>query len=486
MASVSPTALHPLPEIKKRTVALVTLGCARNDVDSEELAGRLAADGWTLTDDAADADIALVNTCGFIESAKKDSVDALLQAHSLKANGKVRAVVAVGCMAERYGKELAQALPEADAILGFDDYQDISQRLTTILSGGKLEVHRPRDRRGDIPISPIDRQSTVTKPVDDTSGKFGSLGQGGLFTRKRLDNAPLAPLKIASGCDRRCTFCAIPQFRGSFVSRRPTEILAEARWLAENGVSEVFLVSENTTSYGKDFGDLKLMEKLLPDLAKIDGIERIRLSYLQPAEVRPSLLQAMIATEKVVPYFDLSFQHASGTLLRRMRRFGDGEKFLHLLSQIRALSPEAGIRSNVIVGFPGESESEYQDLKDFLNYARLDAIGIFAYSDEDKTEALTHDNKIEEEVIAQRREELSTICEELIFQRADERIGQRVRVLIEDDQGQEGRAEHQGPEVDGSTFIVSPGRATTGYKIGDYVDAIVIEVAGADLVAQVL
>jgi MiaB/RimO family radical SAM methylthiotransferase len=271
-------------------------------------------------------------------------------------------------------------------------------------------------------------------------------------------------------------------FRGSFISRRPTEIIDEAKWLADQGVSEIFLVSENTTSYGKDFGDLKVLERMLPDLAAIDGIERIRLSYLQPAEVRPSLLQAMTSTDKVVPYFDLSFQHASATTLRRMRRFGDGEKFLHLIAQIRALSPEAGIRSNVIVGFPGETEEEFHELVDFISAAKLDAIGVFGYSDEDKTEALTLDNKVDEDLIHSRVESLSSLVDELIFQRAEERVGQRVRVLIEDEELQEGRAEHQGPEVDGSTFIQSRSQ----YRVGEYVDALVSDVAGADLVATPL
>ena len=459
-----------------RTVALVTLGCSRNEVDSEELAGRLAADGWTLVEDAADAEVALINTCGFIESAKKDSVDALLEAHSLKGNGVTRAVVAVGCMAERYGNELAEALPEADAILGFDDYQDISQRLQTIMAGGSIEAHTPKDRRSLLPLAPSERQAAKPAPITESAG---SLGQGLRVMRKRLDKAPVAPLKIASGCDRRCSFCAIPSFRGSFISRRPTEILDEAKWLVDQGVTELFLVSENTTSYGKDLGDLKILEKILPEMAAIDGVERIRLSYLQPAEMRPSLLQAMIATEKVVPYFDLSFQHASETLLRRMRRFGDGEKFLHLIDQIRALSPEAGIRSNVIVGFPGETEEEFQDLVDFISEARMDAVGVFGYSDEDKTEALTLGNKVDQDLINHRVEQLSTLVDELLMQRAEERIGQKVRVLIEDEELQEGRADHQGPEVDGSTMI--QGRVT--YKVGEYVDAIVSEVAGADLIA---
>ena len=449
---------------KSRTVALVTLGCARNDVDSEELAGRLAADGWTLVDDPALAQVAVVNTCGFIESAKKDSVDALLEAHSLKGNGTTQAVVAVGCMAERYGKELSEALPEADAILGFDDYQDISNRLRTIIAGGSIEAHTPKDRRTLLPVAPADRQESIVREV-----RF----------RKRLERTPIASLKIASGCDRRCSFCAIPMFRGSFVSRRPTEIIEEAKWLASEEASEIFLVSENTTSYGKDFRDMQVLENMLPELSKIEGIERIRLSYLQPAEMRPSLLQAMISVPKVMPYFDLSFQHASGTVLRRMRRFGDTESFLHLLSQIRALSPQAGIRSNFIVGFPGETQEEFEELVSFISQARLDAIGIFGYSDEDKTEALTLENKIDQNVINSRVEQLSSLVDELLMQRSEERIGQRVRVLIEDEELQEGRAEHQGPEVDSSTFI--QGRAK--YKVGEYVDAVVTDVAGVDLVA---
>jgi ribosomal protein S12 methylthiotransferase len=465
-----------LNEKKPRTVALVTLGCARNETDSEELAGRLAADGWQLVTNPADAEIAVINTCGFIESAKKDSIDALIQAHSLKANGVTKAVVAVGCMAERYGTELAQEMSETDAILSFDDYKDISERLNTIIEGGKIKTHVPKDRRTLLPIAPVDRAASR----DLAKGK--EVNPIGTVLRKRLDNAPIAPLKIASGCDRRCSFCAIPYFRGSFISRKPAEIIEEAKWLADNGVTELYLVSENTTSFGKDFGDLKMMEKMLPELSKIDAIKRIRLSYLQPAEVRPTLLQAMISVDKVVPYFDLSFQHANGDLLRSMRRFGDGEKFLHLISQIRALSPTAGIRSNFIVGFPGESDAAFMDLIEFLSEAQLDAIGVFGYSDEDKTEAETLTNKVAPELIGERVSELSTLVDELITQRSEMRIGEKISVLIEDEAEQEGRAEHQGPDVDGSTFVKSRNK----YRVGDYVDAVVSDVAGVDLIAQVI
>ena len=457
-----------------RTVAIVTMGCARNEVDSEELAGRLAADGWTLVSDVESAEVAVVNTCGFIESAKKDSVDALLEAHSLKGHGVTRAVVAVGCMAERYGKELAEALPEADAILGFDDYQEISARLGAIVSGHAPAPHTPRDRRALLPIAPIERAAMRDQNYQS------NVGAGGSLYRKRLGNAPWAPLKIASGCDRRCSFCAIPYFRGSFISRRPTEILQEGAWLAENGVSELFLVSENTTSYGKDLGDLRLMEKILPDFVAIPGVERVRLSYLQPAEVRPTLLQAMIETEKVAPYFDLSFQHSAPNVLRAMRRFGDSEKFLHLITQIRALSPEAGIRSNFIVGFPGETEADFEELTDFIASAKLDAIGIFGYSDEDNTEALGLDHKVPEEIIRERVESLSTIADEMVANRAQSRIGQSVRVLIEDAELQEGRAAHQGPEVDGTTSFIG-----TDFAVGEYIDAVIVDSMGADLVAEV-
>ena len=437
------------------------MGCARNDVDSEELAGRLAADGWKLIDDAAQAEIAVINTCGFIESAKKDSIDALLEANSLKGNGVTKAVVAVGCMAERYGNELAQALPEADGILSFDDYQDISNRLQSILSGQKLEIHTPSDRRKLLPIAPAARK--IEKD----------------FARARLNSAPWAPLKIASGCDRRCAFCAIPSFRGAFISRQPDEVLQEARWLAENGVSELFLVSENTTSYGKDLADLQAMEKLIPRLTEIDGVKRIRLSYLQPAEIRPTLLQAMVENEKVAPYFDISFQHASAKVLRSMRRFGDKDSFLHLINQVRALSPQAGIRSNFIVGFPGESESDFNDLMEFVAAAKLDAVGVFGYSDEDGTEAANSTEKLPDSVITERVAALTQLADSAVADRAAARIGEEILVLIDDEELQEGRAAHQGPEVDGTVAFMN-----SNYRNGDWVGATVIDSMGADLVAK--
>ncbi|MFI8106783.1 30S ribosomal protein S12 methylthiotransferase RimO [Streptomyces sp. NPDC086023] len=491
-----------MPE--RRTVALVTLGCARNEVDSEELAGRLAADGWELVEDAADADVAVVNTCGFVEAAKKDSVDALLEANDLKDHGRTQAVVAVGCMAERYGKELAEALPEADGVLGFDDYADISSRLQVILSGGSVEAHTPRDRRQLLPISPAERQGAAgvalpghAQETDETPAPAPADLPDGLAPasgpraplRRRLDTSPVASVKLASGCDRRCSFCAIPSFRGSFISRRPSDVLGETRWLAEQGVKEVMLVSENNTSYGKDLGDIRLLETLLPELAAVDGIERVRVSYLQPAEMRPGLIDVLTSTPKVMPYFDLSFQHSAPDVLRAMRRFGDTDRFLELLDTIRSKAPQAGVRSNFIVGFPGETEADFAELERFLTHARLDAIGVFGYSDEEGTEAVTYENKLDEDVIAERLAHMQRLAEELTSQRAEERVGETVEVLVEavgeetgDEDGATGRAAHQAPETDGQVIFTSgeglvPGRIVTAKVVGSL---------GVDLVAEPL
>jgi ribosomal protein S12 methylthiotransferase RimO len=454
-----------------RTVSLVTLGCARNEVDSEELAARLTASGWDLTS-ADEASVVLVNTCGFIQAAKQESIDELLSAAESGA-----AVAAVGCLAERYGAELAAELPEAQ-VLSFDDYGEIGARLDEVLAGKRRPAHTARDRRKLLPISPAERQPSREAPETPW------VGPGGGVFRRRLSGGVVAPLKIASGCDRRCSFCAIPSFRGAFVSRRPAEILAEARWLAEGGVRELLLVSENSTSYGKDLGNLRLLEEMLPELAATPGIERVRISYLQPAELRPGLIEVITATPGVAPYFDLSFQHASGRVLRAMRRFGDRERFLALLGQIRAKCPQAGVRSNFIVGFPGETAEDLAELELFLGEAGLDAIGIFGYSDEDGTEAESLPGKLDQAEVARRVEEFASLADELMAQRAADRLGEHIDVLVEEetDGGYPafvGRAAHQAPEVDGATTV----RTGAGVRLapGDVVRAVVTGSDGVDL-----
>jgi ribosomal protein S12 methylthiotransferase RimO len=461
-------------------VALLTLGCARNEVDSEELAARLVAGGWELTPDGDGADLILVNTCGFVEKAKRDSVDTLMAAADTGAK-----VVATGCMAERYGQELADTLPEADAVLGFDHYPDISGRLAEVLAGEKITSHVPRDRRTLLPLTPVERRAaSVSVPghgiaaltVDEhTPAHLRTV------LRHRLEKTPVASVKLASGCDRRCAFCAIPTFRGAFVSRTPDEILAEAEWLARDGVRELVLVSENSTSYGKDLGDPRLLERLLPQLAAVDGIARVRVSYLQPAETRPGLVEVIATTPGVAAYFDLSFQHSSEEVLRRMRRFGSTERFLDLLAQVRAHNPLAGARSNVIVGFPGETRTDVAELERFLTEARLDAIGVFDYSDEDGTEAAGMSGKVSNATIKRRYARLSSLAEQLVDQRAEERVGEIVEVLVETvGETVEGRAAHQAPEVDGSVTLTGG----SGLRVGDLVRALVTGTDGVDLIAE--
>jgi ribosomal protein S12 methylthiotransferase len=485
------------PPAGERTVSLVTLGCARNEVDSEELAGRLDAAGWTLVGDgdgggadAGEAKVALVNTCAFIDAAKQESIAELLSA----ASGSAR-VVAVGCLAERYGSQLAEALPEAQ-ILSFDDYGDIAARLDSVLAGERRPAHEPRDRRRLLPLAPAGRPAAPHPHVPGHAmpGAGSAIADlppgtapasGPRTVRRRLDGGPVAPLKIASGCDRRCSFCAIPAFRGAFLSRPPQDVIDEAGWLAAQGVAELLLVSENSTSYGKDLGQLTLLDELLVALAAVPEIARVRVSYLQPAEVRPGLVTVMTSTPGVAPYFDLSFQHASGPILRAMRRFGDTDRFCALLDQIRQACPDAGIRSNFIVGFPGETPADLAELERFLSLARLDAIGIFGYSDEEGTEAASLPGQVDPAEVARRADELSDLAEEVMAQRAADRVGGTVEVLIEEDLGgqlYEGRAAHQAPEVDGVTTVSSP----TPLAAGRMISAKVVTSQGVDLVADAL
>ena len=469
------------------TVALVTLGCARNEVDSEELAGRLAAAGWEVVDDAETADAVLVNTCGFVDVAKKDSIDAILAASDVARDRSVPGtVVAVGCLAERYGRDLADELPEADAVLGFDDYPDIADRLRRIVQGERPVAHTPSDRRHLLPISPVDRPAVaavVPGHGDVVGSPSPAPGWQPPVLRRRLDGSPVAPVKLASGCDRRCAFCAIPSFRGSFVSRPAADVLAEIGWLAGQGVREIVLVSENSTSYGKDLGDLRALEALIPQIDALGAVARVRVAYLQPAEVRPGLLTAIARTPVVAPYYDLSFQHASAVVLRRMRRFGGTAEFVDLVQQIRHLDPAAGIRSNVIVGFPGETEADVDELCAFLEEARLDAVGVFGYSDEDGTEAATLPDKVPQDVVDARVERVTALAEEVMAQRAEDRIGERVLVLVEelgDDGTAWGRSAHQGPD-DGGTRLEP---VDDGVRVGDLVEAVVVSTEGVDLVAS--
>ena len=462
------------PNKRPTTVNLVTLGCARNEVDSSEIAGRLETGGYQLVTEPEGADVVVVTTCAFVASAKKDSIDTVLTAADTGAK-----VVAVGCLAERYGAELAEALPEADAVLGFDAYPDLAALLGDVVDGHRPPSHTPVDRRLLLPISPAARPFAaqgVSLP--------GHAPASGPSHRTLLHSGPVAPLKIASGCDRRCTFCAIPSFRGAFVSRPIDEIVGEARWLAGQGVREIVLVSENSTSYGTDLPGSRHLEDLLGALAAVPGVARVRLSYLQPAETRPWLIEAIATIPRVADYYDMSFQHASEPVLRRMRRYGSRATFLALIDQIRAAAPEAGIRSNVIVGFPGETEHDLAELEAFLTGAMMDAVGVFGYSDEDGTAAADLPGKLDEGEIGDRVERVTSLVEELTAQRAEDRVGREMLVLVDEmaDGVAAGRGPHQAPEVDGNVRIDD--RNSLELAVGSLVRCQIIGSDGIDLVAR--
>jgi ribosomal protein S12 methylthiotransferase len=493
------------------SVAFVTLGCARNDVDSEQLGGLLARSGYRLVDDVRDAEVVVVNTCTFIDPATQESVETVLDACDLKGDG-TDAVIVVGCMAQRYGDELAAALPEADAVVGFDAYPQLATIVGEVLArggtgagdplaGGPASAGRATNRLPLVPSAvpvptpgpdpvpiagPAAAQIAAPSPYPTRSptpgpgsGRSGS-GQDDLDripatgprfpVRATPEDRPWAYLKIASGCDRACTFCAIPSWRGRFRSRPAAEIVAEARWLVSRGARELVLVSENTTSWGRDLpgGARRNQPALLRELADVAGLERVRLMYLQPAELLPELLSAMVEIETVAPYFDLSLQHASADVLQRMARSGSRERFVQLIERIRELEPEAVFRSNFIVGFPGETDRDAAELVAFLAEAQLDWVGLFAFSPQEGTVAASLPGAVPPDVVAERLGEASEIQEAVADTAARRFVGRRLTLTVEgsDAAGTWGRSYREAPETDGEIRLVPPGRSL-GAGAGD-------------------
>ncbi len=515
-------------------VAIVTLGCGRNEVDSDQLAGLFHRDGATVVDEPGDADVVLVNTCTFIAPAKQESIDTVLAACQLKDDGDARAVLVVGCMAQRYPDELAEAIPEADAIVGFDGYGRLPAIVEDVLAGrlterivgvgaahpgsrptaGAAATEQVGSSRLSLPVlvappSPEPAQATTQDELDRIPPS------GPRFPIRAHDGRPWAYLKIASGCDRICTFCAIPSFRGRFRSRPLDDILAEAAWLADNGARELVLVSENTTSWGKDLdGGRALQPTLLRELSQVDGIERLRLMYLQPAELTHELMEAIATEPKVASYFDLSLQHVSGPVIARMARSGDHERFGELIRHLRNLDPDAVFRSNFILGFPGETEEDVVRLEDFLTEHRLDWVGLFAFSREDGTPSDDLPDQIATEVAEERVRRVGELQEQLADEAARRFVGRRLEVTVQervDEAGTVatlGRSYREAPDTDGDIhLVVADGGASVGdgpatdpgsngrdgrvgsspadLPVGRTVTATVIEAVGVDLVAEV-
>jgi ribosomal protein S12 methylthiotransferase len=459
------------PPAAPATVALVTLGCGRNEVDSANAAGLLAASGYRVVDDPEQADAVLVNTCAFVEAAKRESIETVLDAAALKRTGTAKKVLVMGCLAERYTEELRAELPEVDAVVPFGDYR----RLPGLLGGGAAVA--PPAPPSLLP--PGRRALPLVFPTPATAA----------FPPRAAAVGPVAMVKLAEGCDRECSFCAIPSFRGPFRSRRPTEILAEVAWLAGQGVSEVCLVAENSTSYGKDLGGREALVHLLRDLAGVDGLRRVRLNYLQPDELTGGLLEEMAANPVVCSYFDLSLQHASAPVLRRMRRGGSRAAFLELVARIRALDPDAAFRSNFILGFPGERAADVRELEDFLEEARLDWVAFFAWSPEDGTAALSLDRRVPPRTARARVERLQELQDRVLGEVQAGWVGRELDVLIEragapqagttDGTTAEGRSFREGVDCDGVVRIEGH-RA----RVGEYLRVEVTAAEGPELHAR--
>jgi ribosomal protein S12 methylthiotransferase len=471
------------------TVAIVTLGCGRNEVDSTNMAGMLSASGFEMVEDPEAADAIVVNTCAFITAAKQESIDTTLAAADLKERGEASTVLVTGCLAQRYTRELRDELPEADAIVPFADYGRLPELLRSRLpngaAGGGTAATPAPALMGPALVGPA--ADAAPAPPSVPAGRRAlplvfPTPAGDAFPARPAPAGPVALVKLAEGCDRDCSFCAIPSFRGRFRSRRPTEILDEVAWLTSRGVSEVGLVAENSTSYGKDLGGREALIRLLRDLAGIEGLRRVRLNYLQPDEITPGLLEEMASNPVVCSYFDLSLQHVSEPILRRMRRGGSSRSFLALVERIRSLDPDAAFRSNFILGFPGERQADVRQLEDFLEAARLDWVAFFPYSGEDGTSALQLDRRVAASTARARVERLQELQEHLLAEVQRAWVGRRLELLVErveEDGTAEGRSFREGIDSDG---VVRVERAAV--RPGDYLKVEVIAAEGPELLAR--
>ena len=464
---------------QRRRVAVVTLGCGRNDVDSDQVAGSLVASGFDVVDGDAPADAVIVNTCTFIAPAREESIETILAA----CDPDGPPVLVIGCMAERYGDELAEALPEVAGVLGFADYPRLPEVVATVMAGGSL---------ADAP--PVAATAPVKRGLPVLSFGAGSPAAAAAPARVAPDAPPnvgfpvrtvprgaWAYLKLASGCDRVCTFCTIPSFRGRFSSRSADEVLAEARWLVDRGVRELVCVSENTTSWGKDLpGGRHAQIDLIRGFEQVDGLERVRLLYLQPAELLPELLDAMAASPVVAPYYDLSLQHASASVLAGMARSGSPERFLRLIEGIRARDSRAVFRSSFITGFPGETEADVEILEQFLDGARLDWAGVFTFSPEDGTVAARLPGQVPPDEAVARRNRLLDVVEAVAEDNARGFVGRTLDVLVDsvDGAGAVGRSYREAPETDGEVRV--PGCEV---PVGRTVAVEVVDNDGVDLIA---
>ena len=433
------------------TVHLTTLGCAKNQVDSEKVTALVAASGYETAKSAEEADVVMVNTCAFIEAAREESIETILELGAAKKDDAK--LVVLGCMAQRYETELVDALPEADAVIGLDRYPELIGKLDELTKWQPIEIRSAAAPQMDI-------LHEVRRPTPTT---------------------PYAYVKIAEGCDKPCTFCAIPLFRGKQRSRAPVSIRDEIASLADRGVGEIVLVAQDLAAYGRDISAPGGIVDLLRFVSDVDGLRRLRLFYLYPREIRPALIEEMASNPVIADYFDLSLQHVSSSLLRAMKRSGNVARHTGLIADIRAAAPNAALRSSFIVGFPGETDADVEELADFLGDVELDWAGFFPYSAEEGTPAALLPDQIPGEEKVERLRYLHGLQEEITTRRNLAQRGALVEVLVDqvEDGMSVGRSYRQAPEIDGVTLLDAG-------KPGEWLEARITGGYGTDVVAEVV
>jgi ribosomal protein S12 methylthiotransferase len=414
-------------------VGFISLGCPKNLVDSEVMMGHLKQNGYQITSDAAEADTVVVNTCGFIDSAKKESIDTILEAAQLKTNGHAKRLIVAGCLVERYRDELKAEMPEVDAFIGTNQINDI------------LAVCDPQTNTRSLPVVSLGNQS-ATYLYDDSTPRV-------LATPSHY-----AFVKIAEGCDRPCAFCFIPQMRGHFRSRRFGSIIAEAHQLAEEGVKEIILVAQDSSRYGEDLGKQDALARLLRELSHLDGIEWVRVMYTYPTHISDGFLDVLAEEPKAVKYLDMPLQHASQNVLKLMKRGGNRKSLERLIERVRQRVPGIAVRTTFISGFPGETEADHEELLSFIKNVEFDRVGVFTYSDEEGTPAYDLPDKVPHRTASRRRTALMKEQAKISRRKNKSRIGDVVQVLFEGESKEsellwQGRMETQAPDIDGCVLI---------------------------------
>jgi ribosomal protein S12 methylthiotransferase len=440
-------------------VAFVSLGCDKNLVDSEHMLGMLHGGGYTLTASEQEADVLVVNTCSFIEDAKKESIEQILEVARYKEEGNCKALIVTGCMAQRYKEEILTEMPEVDAVVGTTSYDQITEIVTKVLEQKGEQVKH---------FESIDRQFLEDMPrILTTAGYF-------------------AYIKIAEGCDNLCTYCIIPQLRGKYRSRSIVQIEKEVTKLAKEGVSELILVAQDTTRYGEDLQDGTSLAMLANQLSKIEGIEWIRILYCYPENLTEELILEMKNNPKVCHYLDIPIQHASNTVLKRMARKSTNEDLRHKMARLREEMPDIAIRTTLIVGFPGETEEEFNELYTFVKDMEFDRLGVFTYSREEGTPAAKMEDQIDEEVKQKRKEMIMALQQDISARRNQKQVGKTMQVLIEgkltDEPVYIGRSYQDAPDIDGQVFVQYEGELISG----EYVQVRITEASDYDLIGEVL